>query len=170
MSIVQDGLPPLPRTSVGSGAQGAENRKHERAGIVPGARGIRAFPGIRSRLAPARPSLTWAHVPSGERVLRDYGSEADIAKYAYAVLVDVAEALQPVLGDVKLSVISELDVFGDRADFWVLRRHGVPVGVVGSRSPAAPRPSSTASTSPGRSWTTCGACASSTGSTTSLGS
>jgi hypothetical protein len=74
-------------------------------------------------------------VRGGNATLDDYGSESDIARSVRAVLVDVAEALKPVLGELKVSFISELDVFGDRADLWILRRLGVPVGVVEVKRP-----------------------------------
>jgi hypothetical protein len=79
--------------------------------------------------------LTWTHVQTGQ-TLPDFASETDVARYSTAVLTDVAAAVLPLLArDEKLSFVSELSIFGDRADLWVLRRRGVPVGVVEVKKP-----------------------------------
>ena len=134
-SLLDYGLPPMPREPVGTDTPASESAQHLEARIIPSLPGFGLVSGLRDRLTRADTGRIWAQVSPGQSTLPDYASEADAVLYMNSVLRDVGGALRPVLGSLNLSFVSELSVFGDKADLWVMRSGGVPVGVVEMKKP-----------------------------------
>lgn len=94
-----------------------------------------------SMLSTKTNSLTWLNVPPEEgQALPPYASEAAVCRHVENVLVDVVRAIQPTQTTSNeliksIHFVSELSVFGNRADLWVVRMFGAPVGVVEVKKP-----------------------------------
>ena len=136
-SVVDHGLPALPAYSSGSKASGAENKRHSPATIVRRKGGFKAVKGLRAKLVREGTYRIWGEAKKGGNILPEYHSETDVAFYVMLVLRDVAAALAGVVTWDEITFASELSVFGDRADIWVMRRRGIPVGVVEVKKPGS---------------------------------
>jgi len=135
-SILSDGLPQIALTSNGSDATASipSEKQHEPAeldesNIVP------RIVCLKERLKNAPSKIQLSYRNNNQQPL-NYCTEADVKKYVGEVLEDTAASLKEVLGnDFQLTFTSELESHGKKADYWVLLRHGVPVGAVEVKKP-----------------------------------
>ena len=135
-------LPPLSTHPSGTETEASTNRKHDRATIRESLQGFVQILQVVGDLARKQnlvrmQSMIWTGYNTTGRVPLQYSTEQSVGEYVSSVMKDLAAALSVYVGfgDEGLTFAPELSIFGDRADFWILRRFGVPVGAIEVKKP-----------------------------------
>lgn len=133
--IYEDGIPRL-GPAEGSRSVSSKNRLHEPAEIVPIRFGnVRGIENLLRR--PNVLSATYSGLES-DGTLGGYGWEYEVHDHVKHVLVDVARSLYAEANfsqTIRFKTQPELEVDGQRADIWVIRRFGRIIGAIEVKKP-----------------------------------